>query len=111
MGIFNRNSVSVREAAARVGDGAVLVDVRTKPEWRDGYAAGARHISLDSLPQRYSKLSGQEVYVICRSGNRSGHAVRFLRRQGIDATNVRGGMLAWQRAGLAVSGTRTGGRR
>ena len=111
MGWFNRNSVSVQEAAERAESGAVLIDVRTKAEWRDGYAHGAQHISLDSLPKRFAKLNGHEVYVICRSGNRSGRAAKFLRNQGINATNVRGGMLAWQRAGLAVAGNRTRGRR
>ena len=106
MGLFDRHTTTVADAAARVDGGAVLVDVRTKQEWRQGYALGARHISLESLPKRCSKLEGKEVYVICRSGNRSRQAARYLRDQGIDATNVRGGMIAWKRNGLTIVGAR-----
>lgn len=111
MGIFSRNGVSVTEAAQRLADGAVLLDVRTKNELREGAARDAMHISLDSLPKRFSRLGGKEVYVICRSGNRSRHAVSFLRQQGIDAFNVRGGMIAWRRANLPLATNRKGARR
>lgn len=103
MGIFRRNGVSVAEVADRLSDGAVLVDVRTKDELREGAPQGSTHISLDSLPKRYSKLGGKEVYVICRSGNRSRNAVRFLRQEGINAFNVRGGLIAWKRASLPMT--------
>lgn len=111
MGLFSRNAVSVVDAAERLGDGAVLVDVRTKNELREGAPEGSLHISLESLPKRIAKLKGKEVYVICRSGNRSRHAANFLRQQGIDASNVRGGMIAWQRANLPLAGNRRGARR
>lgn len=103
MGIFTRHSVSVDEAARRTQAGAVLLDVRTKAELRDGVARGSRHVSLDNLSKRISALAGQEVYVICRSGSRSRRAAAALRRQGIDASNVRGGIIAWRRSNLPIS--------
>lgn len=39
----------------------------------------------------------------CRSGNRSGRAVGMMQQAGLKACNVRGGMIAWSRAGLPVS--------
>ena len=39
------------------------------------------------------------VLCICRSGARSGAATEFLRRQGVDAVNLEGGMLEWADAG------------
>jgi rhodanese-related sulfurtransferase len=42
------------------------------------------------------------VLCICRSGARSASAAEFLRRQGVDAVNLEGGMQAWAAFGLDV---------
>ena len=44
-----------------------------------------------------------EVAFVCRSGARSATAVRTAARGGLIARNVRGGMLAWQRAELPTA--------
>ncbi len=100
---FRRNSVDVSEASRRVANGAVLVDVRRKDEVRAGMAAGAVHIPQERLAASLRRLDGAEVLVICRSGNRSSRAAALLRRNGVDARNVRGGMLAWQRRRLPMT--------
>jgi rhodanese-related sulfurtransferase len=38
------------------------------------------------------------VLVVCHVGGRSAHATAFLRRQGVDAVNLTGGMAAWEAA-------------
>jgi rhodanese-related sulfurtransferase len=81
-------------------DGYVIVDVRTKRERREGHPPGSLHVSLESLEKRLKPLEGKKVLAICRSGNRSGRATRLLRANGIEALNVKGGMIAWNRAGL-----------
>ena len=97
----SKNAVDVRTAQELVDSGEyVLVDVRTKRERREGHPPGSLHISLESLQQRSPSLEGRKVLAICRSGNRSGTAAKFLNSQGIEAKNVKGGMLAWNRAGL-----------
>lgn len=99
----SKKSVDVRTAQRLAAeDGYLILDVRTKQERRQGHPPGSRHISLESLPQRAGSLEGQRVLAICRSGNRSGTAARFLTKNGIEALNVKGGMLAWSRAGLPV---------
>lgn len=85
-----------------MNDGWVIVDVRTKPERKEGGATGSIHYSLDSLNQRLPALQGKKVLAICRSGNRSGTAAKFLEQNGISAINVKGGMIAWERAGLPI---------
>lgn len=110
MGIFNRHSVTVTDAAERTATGAVLLDVRTKQEQRAGVAQGAWTMTPASIEKRSARLHGQKVYVICRSGNRSRQVAHFLRGQGVDATNVRGGMMAWERAGLPMSKTHKGAK-
>ncbi len=96
-----KKAVDVRTAHEMAeNDGWVIVDVRTKLERKEGHPPGSIHYSLDSLNQRMRKLEGKKVLAICRSGNRSGTAVSILQQNGVEAINVKGGMLAWTRAGL-----------
>jgi rhodanese-related sulfurtransferase len=44
----------------------------------------------------------REILVVCRSGNRSGRAAKQLAKAGLNAVNVRGGMISWQQAGYPV---------
>jgi rhodanese-related sulfurtransferase len=95
----------VKEVAdALPKDGGVLVDVREPHEWRSGHAPAAKHIPLQQLPAQLSSLpKDAPIYLICRSGNRSHTAAAFLQRNGFERpVNVRGGMIAWQRAGLPI---------
>lgn len=83
---------------------AVLVDVREHDEWDAGHIGGAVHLPLSEVPQRLGDLPEAEtLYVVCRSGNRSGRAAAWLNAQGIEAVNVAGGMLAWAAAGKPMT--------
>jgi rhodanese-related sulfurtransferase len=84
--------------------GAVLIDVREPDEWRAGHARGARHIPLAQLPASLDDLPREApVYLICATGNRSRNAAAFLQKNGFSRpVNVRGGTVAWQRAGLPL---------
>ncbi|HEX4251734.1 MAG TPA: rhodanese-like domain-containing protein [Pseudonocardia sp.] len=85
-------------------DGAHPVDVREADEWLAGRAPNAVHIPMSELAGRLDELPEDEdpLYVICRSGGRSGRVVAYLVAQGYPAVNVDGGMQAWERAGLPV---------
>jgi rhodanese-related sulfurtransferase len=92
--------ITVDQVAAMVAAGASLVDVREIDEWMAGHAAGAVHVPLLELPDALDRLPrDRRVLCVCRSGNRSGRAVQFLRPLGIDAVNVLGGMTAWALTG------------
>jgi rhodanese-related sulfurtransferase len=94
------------EAARRLDAGEILlVDVRETGEWRAGHPPKARHVPLTTINRQLDAFArlGKPVAFICRSGHRSGAACRAAQSQGIDALNVRGGVQAWQRAGLPVS--------
>lgn len=102
----NDAAVNVTEAQRRLTSReATLIDVREPDEWAVGHVAGARHIPLADLPTRLAEIPrDQPVLLFCRSGNRSGKATAFLRQQGYaQATNVEGGIIAWQGAGLPVT--------
>jgi rhodanese-related sulfurtransferase len=40
-----------------------------------------------------------EIVVVCKVGSRSAQVTAWLRRQGYDATNLAGGLMAWEAAG------------
>lgn len=104
---FRRSrSIDVAEAARLLAAGEiVLVDVRELAEWKAGRARGARHLPLSGLGRRLDSLGhgGKPVAFMCRSGHRSALACRTARRHGLDPIDVRGGLAAWQRAGLPVT--------
>ncbi len=90
--------------AAAVPDGAWLLDVREIEEWTAGHAPQATHIPLGELGWRTAELPvDQEIYVICRSGVRSGRAARALSEAGWQAVNVAGGMQDWATAGRPMT--------
>ena len=89
-------------AAGDVPPDAVLLDVREHGEWEAGHALHALHIPLGSVTGRLDEIPEGDLYVVCRSGGRSAHAVAWLNRNGYDATNVSGGMGAWRDAGLPM---------
>jgi rhodanese-related sulfurtransferase len=103
----NVPEVSVQDLPAD----AVILDVREDEEWAAGHVAGATHVPLGEVPQRLGELPDADpLYVICRSGNRSGRAVAWLGQQGVETVNIAGGMRAWAAAGrpmVADSGAPT----
>jgi rhodanese-related sulfurtransferase len=83
---------------------AVLVDVREHDEWMAGHVDGAVHVPLSEVPQRLGDLpDGDPLYILCRSGNRSGRAAAWLNAQGVESVNVAGGMQAWAAAGKPMT--------
>jgi rhodanese-related sulfurtransferase len=86
--------------AHEVADGARVLDVREPDEWDAGHIRGALHIPLGDVPARLGEVVGDEdLIVVCRSGGRSARAVTWLRRNGVEAINLDGGMGAWASAG------------
>jgi rhodanese-related sulfurtransferase len=84
-------------------DDPVLLDVREPDEFEAGHAPGAVLHPLATLPDAWTDFpTDRTVLCVCRTGARSAHATEFLRRQGLDAVNLEGGMQAWQAFGLDV---------
>ncbi len=73
-----------------------LLDVREPHEFQISRIAGSTLIPLGQLPTRTSELpSGQEIIVHCKTGVRSAKAVAILKENGIEAKNLKGGIVAW----------------
>lgn len=74
----------------------VYVDVRTEMEFEMGHVPGCVNIPLDQIPARWEEIKGiGDVPVIfyCRSGNRSGHAVGYLKQLGVANIFNGGGLM------------------
>lgn len=93
MGLFNffHNTVDINTGVAEyeTNDGAVLLDVRTAEEYRDGHIDGSVNIPLDRISsvENIVKDKSTPLYVYCLSGGRSGQAVSYLKQMGY--TNVK----------------------
>ncbi len=76
--------------------GALLLDVRTQAEFREGHLAHATNIPVQELPARLREVgpTSRPVVVYCRSGGRSAQAAAMLRGAGYEVRDV-GPMTAW----------------
>ena len=91
--------ISTTEVQRRLeaGEPLNLIDVREVAEVQEGHIPGIVNIPLGTLPERVNELDKNKPYImICRSSARSGQATAFLESKGFDATNMVGGMLAWE---------------
>lgn len=72
--------------------GAKIIDVREIFEYKKFHAKGTKNVPLSSI-ENYKDTD--KVYVTCASGNRSSQAVKYLRSKGVDAINIKGGMMTY----------------
>jgi rhodanese-related sulfurtransferase len=77
-----------------IKDGATIIDVRSKVEFATGHVKGSINIPLEQIATSIDKLkSHSHIITCCRSGNRSGMALRTLKSKGLK--NVTNGG-SWQ---------------
>jgi len=85
---------------------AILLDVRTPEEYREGHLAKSILIPVDRVASSApGVLTKKDVplLVYCRSGNRSQSAVRTLKKLGYtNVTELSTGIIGWSRAGYSV---------
>ncbi len=85
----------------------LLVDVRNDSEVAKGIIPGSLHIALAMLPVQFESLNGdQNLVFYCHSGLRSAQAAAFVASKGRNNVfNLRGGVLAWGKAGYPFGPT------
>ncbi|MEO7273156.1 MAG: molybdopterin-synthase adenylyltransferase MoeB [Vicinamibacterales bacterium] len=93
--------VTVQELHAKLTGGApvFLLDVREPNEFQIARIPGSTLIPLGQVGNRLAEITtaaaGREILVHCKMGGRSAKAVQLLKDNGIEAKNVKGGILAW----------------
>lgn len=99
-------AVGPAEAIRLMNGGAVLVDVRSANQFKDGHIAGARNVPGDQIAdggKGVEKFAGKRVVLYCDNGSTAGAAARTLMRAGVkDVFSLRGGLAAWRQENLPV---------
>lgn len=95
------NEISLMEADQILRDqpgSAILLDVRSDEEWKEGHLFGALHIPHDQIQQRAKEElpQGKPLFVYCRSGHRAGLAKKDLEKLGFTGVQNVGGILDYE---------------
>ena len=77
--------------------GAVLLDVRSPREYREGHIPGSQNVPLQQLDNVEEVAENKEtaLYVYCHSGMRSRQAVSLLQAMGYTNVHNIGGIAAY----------------
>lgn len=93
--IFKRSTPDYK---AWLEEGGVIVDVRTRGEYKSGHIKGSKNIPLDEIKKSAHNLDKHKpVIVCCRSGMRSGQALGILKSAGFERVHNGGGWTNLQR--------------
>lgn len=100
--------IDVDAALQLVMKGGVWVDVRTPGEYEAGHIPGSRLVDPKQLATNAMDAvfaddpfvePGTTLVLVCDTGLRSGHAVKSVRDQGLNAEFLTGGVGAWAASG------------
>ena len=78
-------------------DGAVLLDVRTPDEYRQGHIPGSKNVPLQSISKVAGMIDNKStpIFIHCLSGARRRQAADILKQMGYTIVNNIGGMSAY----------------
>ncbi len=99
-------AIAPNEAIRLANAGAVLVDLRSANQFKDGHIAGARNLPGDQIaadPKALSRLADKTVVLYCDTGSTTAAAQRTLNQAGVkNVFSLRGGLAAWKQENLPV---------
>ena len=98
--------VSPQEARDEIDSGVRIIDVREQHEWDEAHLERAVHVPQGEVVERIDELAperSERLLLHCRTDNRSAVVADALRDLGYDDIGVvRGGIIAWEKAGLPL---------
>lgn len=99
-------AVAPNEAIRLMNGGAVLVDLRSANQFKDGHIVGAKSVPGDQLaadPKALERLAAKTLVLYCDNGATTAAALRTLARAGAkNVFSLRGGLAAWKQENLPV---------
>lgn len=88
--------ITIDELKAKVSQGAILIDVRSNQEYREGHLQGAINIpdfEISSRVQKEIPKKNQLIILYCQYGGRSKSTMNLMRRMGYtNVYNLYGGL-------------------
>jgi len=82
----------------------VFIDVRSAEQFKSGTIAQARNVPLAELEAKFDTLpKNKPVIVFCDQGRESIRAAALLRKHGLEAVSLEGGLRNWAQSDLPVS--------
>ena len=84
--IFGGTTINFKEL---VSQGAIIIDVRTTAEFKEGHLNGSKNMPLDHIRNKVAELKklNKPVITVCRSGARGGMAKGILKSAGLEVYN------------------------
>ena len=99
-------AVQPGDAVKLINNDAVVVDLRSSEAYSKGHIVNAKSVPFDELEghmEKLGKFKSKPVVAVCEAGITSGKAANTLRNSGFESVyNLKGGMTAWNQAGLPV---------
>ena len=106
-GVTGVTNMNVEDFSKKTAEsGVVILDVRTPGEFMTGHIQDAQNIDFEggSFESQIESLDKNGTYAVyCRSGNRSGQAVKVMQDAGFkNIYNLDGGVIDWANSGLPL---------
>jgi rhodanese-related sulfurtransferase len=105
----NYTSLDSEEAHEMIekGDNLMIIDIRTKDEYRKEHIRGAKNIPLEQLDNRISSLPhNKDIIVYCETGGQSVRAIRKLELAGFTRLfHMQQGLRGWNNEDYPTSKT------
>ena len=102
----NPRSCTVQEFKEDIDTGnAVILDVRTRPEYEARHVPGSERLPICQLKSNGAKFSNkaQKLYVLCEQGTRAQRAaLTLVGHCDAELVIVEGGIRAWEAAGYPL---------
>ena len=96
--LFRQPNINQGVADYHNTPGAILLDVRTPQEYREGHIPDSKNVPLQAIDKVADLAENKDtvLYVYCHSGARSRQATAMLQYMGYANVNNIGGITAYQ---------------
>jgi len=89
----------------RIPDGATVIDLRSKPQYQEWHWPDALQLDFGHALKAYASFDRGNTYVLyCEIGLKSAHLAELMRKEGLRALHVPGGLKALKKMAARAPG-------